>query len=131
MVQDTEHYGVSSYDKKLVRIMFIPSLLSGTLTVMVSLIFVGFVAASQFRGGSLPQQLFGASSLAPGLSIGAAHRLLASGTLLTEIINDLFLFVFWYFIGLLVYFLAIGIYSAFREAEELEHELQYVNVSRG
>jgi len=107
-----------------------PSWLSGLLTIFTSLALVGGVVAyTRYQGSDLKQEIeavqkSGASLFnvdAHGLTTTLAHN---------SIINNAPLFLFWASLGVVIYFFATSIWSAFNHAVELEHEMGYVNAPR-
>ena len=121
----------SKINHRLLGYLMTPSWLSGLVCIVVSL---GLTAATiislQYAGSSLKVDYdkYQATThsrnqsqvIADSYRTDTTHKLISSAPLL----------VFWALIGLVVYMLATGVVAAIQQANEMKHELDYVNSNR-
>lgn len=108
------------------RLLLSPSWFSGLLSSIAGLAILTDGAAEAHYSGSLVQQALFAvhGTLAP------VYRQLADTLAHNQFVNNIPLWLFWAVVGMIVYYLATGIYEAFQYVAELEDEIGYVHARR-
>ncbi|HSX33534.1 MAG TPA: hypothetical protein VLF91_04310 [Candidatus Saccharimonadales bacterium] len=126
--QLAERLGITSYDKRLLRLLLLPSWVSGCLCVVVALgTAVGVIISSNYEGSLLEQQIHYWRSL--HTSSDVAYDASSSFTL-GNVFNTAALFVLWALFGLVLYLTVAGLLAALRSAHEVAEETHYVHATR-
>jgi len=111
---------------KALRILLTPSWLSGFIDGLVWVILVpAGLLSTHFIGSQWQQGLFNLGS-----DSSATYHQLTNHIQDNRLIGNLPLLIFWLGIGLIIYYLAVGLYEAFHSAVELREELEYVHARR-
>ncbi len=107
-----------------------PSWASGLAVVGASVAAVIGVAGANFYSNQGVQKLFNLHSLSSGSSVSTTSQALNNNFSSNTLVSDIPLFIFWAGVGVIVYPLAIRLFSALRNVADLEAEMTYVNVNR-
>ena len=103
-----------------------PSILSGVVTAVASVLVTGFAAVASYgSAGVLQQGLFAAHNLS-----APTYQQLTDRLAKNIFVSNIPLLLFWSAVGLIIYLCAANIVSAFGSGVELEEQLNYVNSSR-
>lgn len=116
---------------KTLALLLAPSWLSGLLVGLAALVgAAGTALLVRFPGSSLQQELFTLKNTGALPSASDTYQTLTGRLAQNTIISNLPLFLFWAGLGLIVYFLAVGIYAAMQDVAEVRDEMGYVNDPR-
>jgi hypothetical protein len=118
----------SNFDAELFGILLLPSWLSGTIAIVLSLIFsVGTILLSIYQTSSIRVDYLQYQAAELSNSYQQINNRLAENSF----ISNLPLLVFWSIVGLVVYLFAANLFAAIHNTAELHSQLRdYVNVDR-
>ena len=103
-----------------------PSILSGIVTAVISVLVTGFAVVSSYgSAGVLQQGLFAAHNLS-----APTYQQLTDRLAQNIFVSNIPLLLFWSAVGLIIYLCAANIVAAFGSGVKLEEQLNYVNSSR-
>jgi hypothetical protein len=120
--------GYSTTDKRLFKVLLLPSGISTLICVLLA-VAVGVVVftSTHFSGSTLEQQV----GVWRAINTENDYSYYGGSAALTldSAFNQVATFIMYALFGIVLYFFAVGLITAFRGAEEFEHELKYANVS--
>lgn len=114
-------------NRRLIGYLFTPSLLSGLVCIIAALsLTLATIGFLQYSGSSfkIDYQKYQAGN--QGQSVVDSYRTDTT----FKLISSAPLLAFWALIGLVVYLLATSVVTAIQQANEMKHELDYVNSNR-
>jgi hypothetical protein len=117
----------SKINHRLIGYLVTPSWLSGLVCVVVGLgLTIATIVSFQYAGSSLKvefekyQTISSNQAIMDSYRTDSTYRLISSAPLL----------IFWALVGLVVYLLATSAVTAIQQANEMKHELDYINGNR-
>lgn len=117
---------MKSTNRKNLKLLLTPSMLSGGLSVLVALILlISSIIISLGKAGKLKDDLFAVNYVKAG--INTQSHLIAKSLDSNHFISTLPLYIFWAAVGLIAYLVSINVYKAIYDMESIEKSLHYVH----
>jgi hypothetical protein len=114
-------------NRRLIGYLFTPSLLSGLVCTIAALsLTLATIGFLQYSGSSLKIDYQNYQAASHDQSVADSYRTDA----MFKLISSAPLLAFWALVGLVVYLLATSVVTAVQQANEMKHELDYVNSNR-